>query len=1395
MAKDIRIIPASGQVNVTGSADFKGTGNTSVLYVSGSGRVGVGTTDPSDPLHVDGTFRATSVTGNRIGNGTDISKALSILDTGMTAGDTNIVSLGRNAANNNQAEITFHLAQTGSTSNRLQLGLYNSNNTLNILGSGHVGIGTVSPSWTLTVDSGDTNQIARFKSNDANSVISVEDSDDIAFFGTQGNISYFGPTNGLHTSNVNVDSIGRVGIGVTTPVAMLHINNFTYPQLLLDGGSDSTGDIVVPSGEILQVGHWNTSTNTYTGRFRITTAGQIGLDTYGSGTFTGTAAYNLAIDSSGNIIETSGASVDGLGASNYFSRWVDSNTLTSSSMYQDGANVGIGVTSTTATLHVSGTNDVLLVEGSGSTLVDIQGSQGQLFSVTDSLEGSLFSVNDISGLPILEVFDTDKMVAGTFGQNTLVVTGSSVGIGTSSPTDTLDVAGDVEVNTNKIKFGHGSRFINLSGGNEKISTFNDLRFHLWDGVGYNEKVRFTQEGNVGIGTSSPSVQLDIEDSGNVIADLNTTTANANTTIRFQESGTVKATMGYEGSSDVVLIANGGFTAGNGINIDASNNVGIGTDTPQSILEVSNASPEIGFHDTGAGDRGSIHFQDGKFEIYTNTTTVGKASVNGTQVVTIEKGGNVGIGTTNPAFQLDVYEPITNVVAKFKSGDNQAWISVQDDTSGTYGAIFGTDTDAGHHVVLADNSANKRLVINGDGHVGIGTDSPSKRLHINGSTANFVALFESTDTKGGINLADNTTSTDGVALYAVGDNFGIRTGQTDDRLYITGSSGYVGIGTTAPARALSVNSGTTNIVASFTSTDANAGISFVDNSTSADSAVQIRAAGDDLNLVAGSNERLRVKSDGQVRLYQYGSGNFTANSVYRLAVDADGNIIEESLGDGSINGLGASRYFARWSDTDSLTTSSMYEQEDGNVGLGTTAPNSLLDVRGQVNIDGGHLEFNASGYSLRFRHDGTRDLYQVLHNGTPQMYLRAVDTDDLQWEDVNTDPILKLTQEKNAYFYGSVGVGTTSPEGPLDIYAAASNANAYIRSNTGNAYLHLDSGLDGDSREESGIIFSDSGSAHWAIYKDSGDDFSIYDYTGGYKAFEIFDNGRMDLMPGANKDVTLVTGGGDVGIGTTNPSAKLHVVGSSTSTDMALRVTNNSNTPVMLARNDGFVSINHSNFDYTLDVQKFTNENDDTIINIRSNWANTSADKRIGSLFFTARDVDVDSGATKTAGGIRVYAENEWTSAANSNAYMTLNTLSGGSFGERMRITSGGSVGIGTTSPVDKLHVKGGGLILSKDGSFRTGVSNGTGAQLWLTTQDDDGDLAKRIVITGNSDTTFEQKNKIIFQEKYLLPNVLAWDFIYRDSTNSESSSLKVYNTKSADILFNYQDRENKKYHI
>ena len=70
----------------------------------------------------------------------------------------------------------------------------------------------------------------------------------------------------------------------------------------------------------------------------------------------------------------------------------------------------------------------LIVQGSGSsgdnTILDVQGNQGQLFSITDSLSGSLFTVSDISGIPILDVDSGEIVKIGTFGSEGIIVNGT-----------------------------------------------------------------------------------------------------------------------------------------------------------------------------------------------------------------------------------------------------------------------------------------------------------------------------------------------------------------------------------------------------------------------------------------------------------------------------------------------------------------------------------------------------------------------------------------------------------------------------------------------------------------------------------------------------------------------------------------------------------------------------------------------------------------------------------------------------------------------------------------------------------------------------------------------------------------------------------------------------------
>jgi len=71
---------------------------------------------------------------------------------------------------------------------------------------------------------------------------------------------------------------------------------------------------------------------------------------------------------------------------------------------------------------ISGSTLTVIGSGSSRPIVTVQGSQGELFSITDSLSGSLFSVNDISGLPILEVFSDNTTLIGNYLDPMLITT-------------------------------------------------------------------------------------------------------------------------------------------------------------------------------------------------------------------------------------------------------------------------------------------------------------------------------------------------------------------------------------------------------------------------------------------------------------------------------------------------------------------------------------------------------------------------------------------------------------------------------------------------------------------------------------------------------------------------------------------------------------------------------------------------------------------------------------------------------------------------------------------------------------------------------------------------------------------------------------------------------------
>jgi hypothetical protein len=160
---------------------------------------------------------------------------------------------------------------------------------------------------------------------------------------------------------------------------------------------------------------------------------------------------------------------------------------------------------------------------SGATILNVAGTKGALFSVTDNLSGSLMSVNNDAGLPVFEVFSDDRVVAGRFGQNDFIMTsGGNVGIGTGVPSSKFHVVGTSTFNGDVSSTGS---FIGGSG-TAALPSFefiSDADTGLFSPVTNNfaistsgvERLRIDNIGRVGIGTASPNGQLHV--SGLIIA--------------------------------------------------------------------------------------------------------------------------------------------------------------------------------------------------------------------------------------------------------------------------------------------------------------------------------------------------------------------------------------------------------------------------------------------------------------------------------------------------------------------------------------------------------------------------------------------------------------------------------------------------------------------------------------------------------------------------------------------------------------------------------------------------------------------------------------------------------------------------------------------------------------
>lgn len=185
---------------------------------------------------------------------------------------------------------------------------------------------------------------------------------------------------------------------------------------------------------------------------------------------------------------------------------------------------------------------------------------------------------------------------------------------------------------------------------------------------------------------------------------------------------------------------------------------------------------------------------------------------------------------------------------------------------------------------------------------------------------------------------------------------------------------------------------------------------------------------------------------------------------------------------------------------------------GNLGIGTSEPTNRLEVAGTT--------FNRISAIVNA---DVQTGFQLKKNGANatdwEFYIPQGNT-DLRFHKAGVGDIITFN---NA---GKIGIGTSAPNSSLHLLGTG-GASTYIT-------------LDKTSSDtENGLNFCLAGSAKFYLYSDNGSNALKIQATG---LAEEDDNSPRMQFPLSNKNIYMVQSGGNVGIGTTEPDAKLAVAG-------------------------------------------------------------------------------------------------------------------------------------------------------------------------------------------------------------------------------------------------------------